>query len=141
MTRPSGENLGKIAWPNSVSWRGAFPSLSEIQTSDVPLRSEMKAIFVPSGETWGMKSSRVDATILCGGEVASRKAARAPDVAVLEPLGKHETFSSANRKEAGAVEHLQRLWRPSFDRNFHQVRNRLSYSLREYNRLAIRRPD
>ena len=49
--RPSGDQRGIRHTPSKlVSWTGFEPSLSQIQTSLIPLRKDAKAILRPSGE-------------------------------------------------------------------------------------------
>ena len=60
--RPSGDQLGcPTIGPPKFVMRTAFePSAFETHTSREPERDEMKAIFLPSGEYFGVWSTRVE---------------------------------------------------------------------------------
>src|SRR6266496_3084956 len=64
---PSGDQRAAPAWPPKlVSCTWFCPSLSQTQTSVPPVRSEAKAILLPSGEYLGEPSPRVEAISLVG---------------------------------------------------------------------------
>src|SRR5205085_4347382 len=86
--RPSGDQRGEPAWlpPKLVSCTGLRPSPSHTQISRLPLRSETKVMWFPSGENCGLDSSRVEATSWLGslaGAVESGPGARQILVSVL----------------------------------------------------------
>src|SRR5262249_12482782 len=60
--RPSGDQRGdpERTLCRKVSCTGFEPSLAATQISRNPLRSELNTIFLPSGENFGEKSSRVE---------------------------------------------------------------------------------
>src|SRR5213594_3749192 len=52
--------------PNDVIGTGFRPSESHVQISLLPVRPEVKTIFLPFEEYWGRKSCRVDEMSLVG---------------------------------------------------------------------------
>src|SRR5262249_2130303 len=61
---PSGDHRGEpglfCSLPSEVNATGFLPSASLRQISPKPVRSDVKIIHLPSGETWGLESARVD---------------------------------------------------------------------------------
>ena len=56
MERPSGDQRAAPAPPrNEVSWEQFDPSLSQVQISEYPERSESNATLLPLGEKCGLE--------------------------------------------------------------------------------------
>src|SRR6478609_6389060 len=75
ISRPSGDQRGARDWPMEVSWMALDPSGSATHISDSPERVDWKTTRRPSGENWGILSTRVEEIATIGGDEAGAPAA------------------------------------------------------------------
>jgi hypothetical protein len=100
MRRPSGDQRGEpvAGLSKEVNWSGLLPSLSEIQISWLPERSEANAILLPSGENCGLTSRRVESISFLG--AASPAGALGPSVRQMLASRFQRAYASRSRGRA-----------------------------------------